>query len=342
MRQRHIDPGLLEGEELDRWYRRSFNEIEAEHEAARMDRYNAFFAMPDEQRFSDSVETDQPDISSSDRDTGWQEARVAVPLPPALRPGGVRIGVQPAVGGVPGSVPAGGFFDTHHPVPNPTLGPAYITSLPSPLNLVTPKVGEWFELGDGTFVKGVGEVERIHAEQERRMGRAGDSDPAARVRTADRFRDGQIPSADQLEKDQREEDATCHPYGGWEHDPSFATNSQRSQRYETQITRAPGLDYVVRNPGERPVKFDGCAVWDPRHQLLEAKGPGYAGLIEWSGRSPGVSRFRNESESQARRQAGAARGRATEWHVAEPEAVPYFAGVLGPYPSIRLRQTPAR
>lgn len=33
MRQRQIDPGLLEGEELDRWYRRSFDEMEAEHEA---------------------------------------------------------------------------------------------------------------------------------------------------------------------------------------------------------------------------------------------------------------------------------------------------------------------
>jgi hypothetical protein len=192
------------------------------------------------------------------------------------------------------------------------------------------------------LVKGVDEVERIHAEQQRRMRGEEDPEPAAQVRAADRFGDGFIPGANQLEKGQREEDATCHPYGGWERDPGFSTNSKLSQRYETQITRAPGLDYVVRNPGQNPVKFDGCAVWDPRHQLLEAKGPGYAGLIEWSGRSPGVRRFRDESENQARRQAGAAGGRATEWHVAEPEAVPYFAGVLGPYPSIRLRQTPAR
>jgi len=239
-------------------------------------------------------------------------------------------------------VPGGGFFDTHRPVPNPVLGAAYVTDLPSPLNLVTPKAGEWFELGDGTLVKGVGEVERMHAEQQRRMRDAGDSEPAARVRTADRFRDGQIPRVEQLEKAQREEDATCHPYGGWEREPGFASNSPRSQRYETQITRAPGLDYVVRNPGEKPVKFDGCAVGDPKRQLLEAKGPGYAGLAKKARRYPGIRGFRNKSDSQARRQAGAARGRPIEWHVAEPDAVPYFADVLAPYPSIDLRQTPPR
>lgn len=207
---------------------------------------------------------------------------------------------------------------------------------------MTPRQGQWFELGDGSFVKGADEVERVHGEQQRRMRGEDDPEPAARVYTADRFRDGLIPRADELEKDQREEDETCHPYGGWEHDPSFATSSERSQRYETQITRAPGLDYVVRNPGERPVKFDGCAVWDPQRQLLEAKGSGYAGLAKWSPRSARPFRVRAESESQASRQAGAARGRPIEWHVAEPEAVPYFAEILAPHPSIRLRQTPPR
>jgi hypothetical protein len=83
MQQRQIDPGLLEGEALDRWYRRSLDGIGAEREAARVDRYNAFFAMPDEQRSSDSTETDQPDISASGRSAGWREARVSIAPPPA-------------------------------------------------------------------------------------------------------------------------------------------------------------------------------------------------------------------------------------------------------------------
>ena len=343
MRQRKIDPGLLEGEELNRWYRRSADEIEAKREAARMDRYNAFFAMSDEAYSSDSVGTDQPDISASGREVGWREAKVSVPPPaPTLRPGGARTRFPPAVGGVAGSVPAGGFFDTYRPTLNPALGPAFITDLPSPLNLVTPKAGGWFELGDGTLVKGVDEVELLHAEQGRRLRGAETPEPEARVRTADRYRDGMIPMVDQLEKGQREKDATCHPYGGWERDPGFPNNSPRSRQYEAQITRAPGLDYVVRNPGEKAVKFDGCAVWDSKRQLLEAKGPGYAELFKWSRRSPGMGFLPGKTESQARHQEGAARGRTTEWHVAEPGAVPYFADILSPYPSLRLRQTPAK
>ncbi len=342
MRRRDVDPGLLEGEGLDRWYRRSFGEIEAEREASRLARHEAFFATPSQERSPDSGETGRANASGSGRDSTWQEARVVAPPSPTLRPGGVRIGVPPTTARVPNVTSAGGFFDGHKPIPNPALGPAYISDLPQPLNVVTPKVGGWFELGDGTLVKGADEVERIYAEQQRRMSGAGDPEPPARVDTADRFRDGVIPRADQLEKKQREKDATCHPNGGWERDPGFAKNRERGRRYETQITRAPGLDYVVRNDGERPVKFDGCAVWDPRRQLLEAKGPGYAKIIAWSRRKPHLTGFANESPSQARRQATAALGRTTEWHVAEPEAVPYFSNVLRPYPSLRVEQTPPR
>jgi hypothetical protein len=308
-----------------------------------MDRYNAFFGAPDDEASAESIGAEQSDIYAPGRGAGWREARAVVPPPaPTLRPGGVQIGIPPAVGGMPGSAPVGGFFDTHRAIPNPVLGPAYVTDLPSPLNVVTPRVGDWFELGDGTLVRGVDEVERIHAEQQRRMRGEDDPEPAVRVRTADRFKDGVIPRADQIEKGQREEDATCSPYGGWERDPTFPTNPQRSQRYETQITRAPGLDYVVRNPGEKPVKFDGCAVWDPRHQLLEAKGPGYAALVDRGGRYGFFDSLQNKSQNQASRQAGAARGRAVEWHVAEPGAMPLFTDVVEPYPSIRLRNTPAR
>jgi len=190
-----------------------------------------------------------------------------------VRPGGARIGAPPPAGGLAVPEPAGGFFDTHRVVPNPTFGPAYITDLPRPLNQVTPRPGQWFELGDGTLVKGADEIERLHAEHQRLMQGEEDPEPPSRVHSADRFRDGSIPSLAQLERDQREYDATCHPYGGWERDPSYPTNSERSRRYETQITRAPGLDYVVRNPGERPVKFDGCAVWDPKPSFSKLKAP---------------------------------------------------------------------
>lgn len=259
-----------------------------------------------------------------------------------MRPGGARIGAPPPAGGLAVPEPAGGFFDTHRVVPNPTFGPAYITDLPRPLNQVTPRPGQWFELGDGTLVKGADEIERLHAEHQRLMQGEEDPEPPSRVHSADRFRDGSIPSLAQLERDQREYDATCHPYGGWERDPSYPTNSERSRRYETQITRAPGLDYVVRNPGERPVKFDGCAVWDPKRQLLEAKGPGYAGLAESARRSPGFGRFHAGAQTQEDRQAASARGRPVEWHVAEPQAVPFFARILAPHPSVRLRHTPAQ
>lgn len=332
MRNRLANPIGLAGDEQNEWHVSWLNALDS------------IGADSQGQPRSDEIEQRQvePDTGEFGQSDGWREAKVAVRPPPLTAPGGVRIGVPPPAAGAPNVAPRGGFFDSNVPVPNPTLGPAYITDLPSPLNVVTPRLGQWFELGDGTLVKGVDEVERIHAEQQRRMGGADDPEPVAQVRTADRFRDGVIPRADQLEKGQREEDATCHPYGGWERDSSFPKYPLRSQRYETQITRAPGLDYVVRNPGEGPVKFDGCAVWDPRRQLLEAKGPGYASLADWWHRSPGNSQVRAKSESQARRQAGAARGRPTEWHVAEPQALPYFAEVLAPYPSIHLQQTPAK
>lgn len=343
MRRRQIDPSLLEGEELDRWYRRPFDEVEAEREADRVARYDAFFAPADKERSSDLGAAKRSDDSARSPGEGWQEARVVIRPPgPTTATSGVRIGIPAPLADIPDAAPSGGFFDSHRPIPNPTLGPAYITDLPSPLNVVTPKLGGWFELGDGTLVKGADEVERIYAEQQRLMNGVVDQEPPAQVRTADRFRDGFIPTVEQIEEGQREKDSTCHPYGGWERDPGFKTNFPRSQRYETQIGRAPGLDYVVRNPGDSPVRFDGCAVWDPRHPLLEAKGPGYANIIKFAGRSPASSGFAIKTQSQAKRQANAARGRLTEWHVAEPEAAPYFAGVLGPYPSMHVVQTPAR
>jgi hypothetical protein len=115
------------------------------------------------------------------------------------------------------------------------------------------------------------EVERINAEQQRMIRGEDEPEPAPRgnVREVDRLPSGVIPHAQQMEKRDRELDPTCHPNGGWELEPGYSRRPKRTKDYEEQIAHAPGLDYVVRNPGENAVKFDGCAVWNPRHELLQ-------------------------------------------------------------------------
>ena len=182
-------------------------------------------------------------------------------------------------------------------------------------------------------------MERIYAEQQRRLKGQGDVEPDARVRAVDNWKDGEVPLATQVQAGERELDPTCHPNGGWERDPNFRGYSERTKRYETQVTHAPGLDYVLRNPGQRPVKFDGCAVWDPRRPLLEAKGPGYAPLLpkslEWG--------FYGSMLRGAVDQAEAAPNQRIEWHVAEPGAFEFFDDATYPMrPPIVLQQTPVR
>ena len=343
MRQAHVDPGLLAGEELARWYRRTSDEIEGEREDARLRRFDDFFGGQTEKRSLDFRDDDVFGLSENDQGSRWREARVRVQPPtPVVRPGDARVGLPAYVPGGASAGPQGGFFDTYRAVPNPALGPAYVTDLPSPLNIVTPRYGGWYELGDGTLVKSAGEVERLHTEQQRRMRGEDEAEPSQTVRSADRYQDGFVPRADQLEKNQREEDATCHPYGGWERDAGFPTYSERTQRYETQITRAPGLDYVVRAPGRAPVKFDGCAVWSPEHELLEAKGPGYEDLVANGERWRFLPSVQEGIRSQAARQASAADGRPVEWHIAERGAVPFFTDALETFPLLQPRYTPAR
>lgn len=338
MKKQSIDPGLLERAELERWYRRTPDEIEAERDVARMRRSDEFFGWTSNLRTDDDFRASERDQSEG----GWRQARM--PIGPAIQPPPVetRAGA-PDTASAPLGAGRDGFFGTYEAVPNPLLGPAYYTDLPRPLNIVTPRFSGWFELGDGTFVQGADEVERIHSEQRRRMRGEVYAEPLGTVGIADRLEDGVIPTADQIEKRQGELDATCHPYGGWERDPGFKEKTpKRSQRYEAQITHAPGLDYVVRNPGERPVKFDGCAVWDPRHQFLEAKGPGYAGLVERGRRWSFFPSLKKGTGDQAGRQARASGGRSVDWHIAEPDAVPYFAEALAPYPWLKAQHTPAR
>lgn len=339
--RRTTDPGFLKSSDLENWYRRTIDQVEAERKAAREYAYRAFFDGQGDPPVT--VETENRGSIEPDLGEGWREARLAVqparPLPALRR---MRIGVPPPEGSIPVAGPSGGFFRAYRPADNPMLGPAYFTDLPSPLNLVTPRVGGWFELGDGSLVRGVDEIEHLYAEQQRLMLGEDEVPPDEHVRTVDLLKDGVIPPADQVARGQREKDPTCHPYGAWEQDSGFASNSNRSRRYESQINRAPGLDYVVRNPGQTPVKFDGCAVWDPKHQLLEAKGPAYQGFFQWAARRPGQWRGEEDLRGQVRRQSAAAPGKPIEWHVAEPGAVLPISAIAAPYRSIRVLHTPER
>jgi hypothetical protein len=248
-----------------------------------------------------------------------------------------------ARGGPPIDAAKSGFFSTRRYVD--AIGGYYNTDLPSPLNFVTQTPSGWWQLGDGSLAP-AGEVERIYAEQQRRLKGQDDAPPPAPTSVVNKLKDGQVPRADQLAKGQRELDPTCAPNGGWERDPGFDTNPVLSKQYQTQIARAPGLEYVVRNPGQNAVRFDGCAVWDPRHPLLEAKGPGYASLIANARESKSEFFFNNmrgKDAGQANRQATVAPNQRIEWHVAEPGAYDYFNEATGRrQPPIVVQMTPPR
>jgi hypothetical protein len=345
---RMIDPSELEGDDLINWYTRSPAEVEAKREAARQERYDAFLnsiggaATADDDSATDPQNGIGADVAYSDSDTGLVKARYLRPPAASVMapPSGLRVGPSlDAVGAAPSEAPASGFFGRHNYLSD--LG-GYYTDLPSPLNFVMSTPTRWWEIGDGSLVQ-ADEVERIYAEQKRRLKGQDDAEPAARVRVVDNWKDGQIPRADQVERGDRELDPTCAPYGGWERDPNFKSYSDRTKRYETQITHAPGLDYVVRNPGQRPVKFDGCAVWDPRHPLLEAKGPGYASLLPKSFEWGFYGNMLKGAVGQADRQAEVARDRRIEWHIAEPGAVKFFRDATFPdRPPIVVKSTAVR
>jgi hypothetical protein len=330
---RMIDPSELEGDELATWYGRSPAEVEAEREGLRQQQYDAFVK---------SIGAPSEPLDDMDGEPHVIQARFPLPTgaPVMAPPSGPRVGpTLDTWGAAPIGTAKSGFFGVHDY--SPTLG-GYYTDLPSPLNAVRSNGTRWWELGDGSLVQ-TDEVERIYAEQQRRLKGQDGAEPVARVRVIDRWKDGQIPRADQVEKGERELDPTCAPNGGWERDPGFGSYSGRTQRYETQVTRAPGLDYVVRNPGQGPVKFDGCAVWDPRHSLLEAKGPGYAALLPKSVEWGFFGNILKGAVDQADRQAAAAPNQRIEWHVAEPGAFEFFDDATwAERPPIHLLQTPVR
>jgi hypothetical protein len=362
---RMIDPSELEGDELANWYRRSPADVEAEREAARQAKYDTFInsigggadaqvgAATDAPRSAD----DDLNYDPSDGRTGGGEAGdqaggvvkaryfrpFGVPpmgAPVMEPPSGLR--AAPPLDGrgvAPTGAPASGFFGQHRYL---DTFQGYATDLPSPLNFVQATPTGWWELSDGRRVQS-DEVERIYAEQKRRLRGQDSAEPAARLRVVDRLPDGHVPRVDQIEKGERELDPTCAPYGGWERDPNFKSYSDRTKQYETQITHAPGLDYVVRNPEQRPVKFDGCAVRDPRHPLLEAKGPGYASLLPKARQWNFYNSMSDGVLAQADRQVRAARDQRIEWHLAEPGAYQFFDDATKYYqPPIAPKLTPAR
>jgi hypothetical protein len=336
MARTKVDPAKLEGEAFEQWYRRTPEELEEERRLAEQDRYDEFFGPFGS---GDTQGQDQDGERAGER-ARWQLAKApAAPVRPGIQPGAdVRVGLPPRANLPPGR--GRGFFGVAKVIPNPR-GSVYVSNLPSPLNTVTPEGGGWFTLADGSLVSGP-EVDRIYAEQQRLMSGADEPEPLRRVRSADRFKDGVVPKASELAADDRELDPTCHPNGGWEHDRGFKHYSKRSQNYEAQITRAPGLDYVVRNPGQKAVNFDGCAVWTPEHQLLEAKGPGRADLIRDGARYQFLGSLIDERNGQAKRQSGAATGRPVEWHIAEPDAVAFYRKGTNQYPGMRTRLTRPR
>lgn len=279
MGYRRVNPAELDGEELETWYRRTPDEIEEERRLRADQAYDEFFG-----------------------DGRWQEARVRQPVPPPApaRPevlGGALQPGEPVQPGAPGS-----FFGTYAPLPNPRLGPGYYTRLPPPLNRVEPsglQPGR-FVLSDGSTVTAA-ELERIHAEQAQRMSGEDEEPVATRVRRVDRVAFGKIPDATTMALDEREEDPSCHPYGGWEREQPDPKRSQRSRDYEVQISRAPGLNYVVRAPDGTKVAFDGCAVWDPRLSCLRPRAQDTRG----SHNSWRIGRnFQSLTERQASRRSG--------------------------------------
>lgn len=341
------DPSLLDGEELDRWYRRTPEDVATERRVREDLRREAYLAT--EARLGDrpgvaqnengpelvdrnlvwvsprpdhwrAVDLDAP----GPPDTGlWLEARGAVPAPPPelaelAPPPAPRMGPRLDTAVIPPRAAPGSFFSQFSIVPNPELGGAFLTDLPAPLGSVTPKIGGWYELQDGRRVTGA-EVDRIYQEQVARIAGTDEGEPAAYAVSVDRLPTGKIPRAGELKKGEREIDPTCSEFGGWELDPQFPNYAEHTKRYEAQITGAPGLDYVVRNPGEKPVKFDGCDVTSPGHPLLEAKGPGYAALLVKARRWNFGGNILNGVQKQMSRQDRAAHGHPIEWYVAEPD-----------------------
>ena len=87
----------------------------------------------------------------------------------------------------------------------------------------------------------------------------------------------------------------------------------------------PGLAVSLINPETgKPVVFDDCRKSDGT--MIEAKGPGYAEMLEKSAFFKDV--FSAEWRDQAAKQVAASGGRDIEWFFAEPEAAALASDVF--------------
>ncbi len=136
---------------------------------------------------------------------------------------------------------------------------------------------------------------------------------------------------------ERRRDDTCAP-NGTRGDWVVVNRSMtpEARRYQEQVARTPDLpgklmvEYQVTNlRTERTAMFDGCATWDRRHQLLDAKTN--QGLFGQMAKYPALDRaVRGNMISEANRQSDAVnRSHPIEWHVANAAAVPLYKRVIG-------------
>ena len=136
----------------------------------------------------------------------------------------------------------------------------------------------------------------------------------------------------------RERDDSCAPEGTEGHWVAFRRGGGEASigpamDYQRQINRTPEMpgnlvmEYEVSIPGtDIAVNFDGCAFWDPRHQLLEAK-HGYRDIID--AESGWAASARQALVEEATRQSNmAGTSHPVEWHVSEAATERWFEGVV--------------
>lgn len=146
------------------------------------------------------------------------------------------------------------------------------------------------------------------------------------------------------EAGQRRRDDSCAPdgrQGAWVvmDRPSM---SGAAQDYQRQISRTPDLpsslmlEYAVTNPATAQVTMDGCALWSPERELLEAK-YGYGSLFAAGERHGFEVRARNEMVFEAQRQEGViGRSHPIEWQASDSAAHAPVAARHGARPILFL------
>ena len=93
-------------------------------------------------------------------------------------------------------------------------------------------------------------------------------------------------------------------------------SNSRAAQYQAQITGRPGQAYLLNE-----VSFDGLG---DAGELLEAKGPGYANLLQQSFGDSVLSQL----QRRAARQVAAAAGKQIVWHFAEQAAADAFTQAI--------------